>query len=86
MRVAQSLEQTKAGLRFKAPKTKGSRRTIVMSSSLVEELQKHRAKQAAEKAAQEAAGGVFFLCSPWSNYVHGQTLNITGGMFSGMTT
>jgi 3-oxoacyl-[acyl-carrier protein] reductase len=34
---------------------------------------------------QEAAGGVFFLCSPWSNYVHGQTLNITGGMFSGMT-
>jgi len=27
---------------------------------------------------EEAAGGVFFLCSPWSNYVHGQ--------FSGMTT
>ena len=21
---------------------------------------------------EEAAGGVFFLCSPWSNYVHGQ--------------
>jgi 3-oxoacyl-[acyl-carrier protein] reductase len=35
---------------------------------------------------QEAAGGVFFLCSPWSNYVHGQTLNITGGQFGGMTT
>jgi 3-oxoacyl-[acyl-carrier protein] reductase len=34
---------------------------------------------------QEAAGGVFFLCSPWSNYVHGQVLNITGGQFSGMT-
>ncbi|QEC50226.1 SDR family oxidoreductase [Baekduia soli] len=33
---------------------------------------------------QEAAGGVFFLCSPWSNYVHGQTLNITGGQLSGM--
>jgi 3-oxoacyl-[acyl-carrier protein] reductase len=32
----------------------------------------------------EAAGGVFFLCSPWSNYVHGQVLNITGGMFGGM--
>src|SRR5215213_7093351 len=28
---------------------------------------------------QEAAGGVFFLCSPWSNYVHGQVLNVTGG-------
>ncbi len=34
---------------------------------------------------QEAAGGVFFLCSPWSNYVHGQVLNITGGQFGGMT-
>jgi 3-oxoacyl-[acyl-carrier protein] reductase len=35
---------------------------------------------------EEAAGGVFFLCSPWSNYVHGQVLNITGGQFTGMTT
>ncbi len=35
---------------------------------------------------QEAAGGVFFLCSPWANYVHGQVLNITGGQFSGMTS
>jgi 3-oxoacyl-[acyl-carrier protein] reductase len=34
---------------------------------------------------EEAAGGVFFLCSPWSNYVHGQVLNITGGQFGGMT-
>jgi len=34
----------------------------------------------------EAAGGVFFLCSPWSNYVHGQVLNVTGGQFGGMTT
>jgi 3-oxoacyl-[acyl-carrier protein] reductase len=34
---------------------------------------------------EEAAGGVFFLCSPWSNFVHGQVLNITGGQFSGMT-
>jgi 3-oxoacyl-[acyl-carrier protein] reductase len=33
---------------------------------------------------EEAAGGVFFLCSPWSNYVHGQVLNVTGGVFSGM--
>ena len=34
---------------------------------------------------EEAAGGVFFLCSPWSNYVHGQVLNITGGIVGGMT-
>jgi len=35
---------------------------------------------------EEAAGGIFYLCSPWSNYVHGQVLNITGGMFGGMTS
>jgi 3-oxoacyl-[acyl-carrier protein] reductase len=35
---------------------------------------------------EEAAGGVFFLCSPWSNYVSGQVLNITGGQFTGMTS
>ncbi|HWD10343.1 MAG TPA: SDR family oxidoreductase [Solirubrobacteraceae bacterium] len=34
---------------------------------------------------EEAAGGVFFLCSPWSDYVHGQTLHVTGGLFGGMT-
>ena len=35
---------------------------------------------------EEAAGGVFFLCSPWSNYVHGQVLNITGGILGGMVS
>jgi len=35
---------------------------------------------------REAAGGVFFLCSPWSNYVHGQVLSITGGQLGGMTS
>src|SRR5947209_8659353 len=35
---------------------------------------------------EEAAGGVFFLCSPWSNFVHGQVLNVTGGQFTGMTS
>ena len=34
---------------------------------------------------EEAAGGVFFLCSPWSNFVHGQTLHITGGQMTGMS-
>jgi 3-oxoacyl-[acyl-carrier protein] reductase len=33
---------------------------------------------------EEAAGPVFFLCSPWSNWVHGQVLNATGGQFGGM--
>jgi 3-oxoacyl-[acyl-carrier protein] reductase len=34
----------------------------------------------------EAAGGIFLLCTPWANYVHGQVLNITGGQFGGMTS
>jgi 3-oxoacyl-[acyl-carrier protein] reductase len=33
---------------------------------------------------EEAAGPVFFLCSPWADYVHGQVLNVTGGQFGGM--
>jgi 3-oxoacyl-[acyl-carrier protein] reductase len=34
----------------------------------------------------EAAGGIFLLCTPWSNYIHGQVLNVTGGQFGGMTS
>jgi 3-oxoacyl-[acyl-carrier protein] reductase len=33
---------------------------------------------------EEAAGPIFFLCSPWADYVHGQVLNVTGGQFGGM--
>jgi integrase len=62
--VAQSLEQTATGgLRFKAPKTKRSRRTVALSPALVEELQTHRAKQAADRLAlgmgRDPAGLVF---------------------------
>jgi 3-oxoacyl-[acyl-carrier protein] reductase len=35
---------------------------------------------------QEAAGAIFMLCSPWSDYVHGQVLHVTGGLQIGMTT
>jgi 3-oxoacyl-[acyl-carrier protein] reductase len=35
--------------------------------------------------AQEAAGPIFFLCSPWSNFVHGQVLTVNGGQMTGMT-
>ncbi len=35
---------------------------------------------------EEAAGPVLFLCSELANYVNGQTLNVTGGQFGGMTT
>lgn len=38
-----------------------------------------------EATPREAAGGIFFLCSPWSNYVHGQVLNVTGGLTIGMS-
>jgi 3-oxoacyl-[acyl-carrier protein] reductase len=34
----------------------------------------------------EAAGAIFFLCSPWSNFVHGQVLTVNGGQATGMTS
>ena len=34
---------------------------------------------------EEAAGAIFFLCSPWSNFVTGQVLTVNGGQATGMT-
>ena len=34
---------------------------------------------------EEAAGPIFFLCSQWSNFVHGQVLTVNGGQMTGMT-
>ena len=45
LRVERSLEQTKAGLRFKAPKTHHGRRTISLPPSAVAVLHEHRRKQ-----------------------------------------
>jgi 3-oxoacyl-[acyl-carrier protein] reductase len=33
----------------------------------------------------EAAGGILFLCSPWSDFVTGQVLTVSGGALGGMT-
>ncbi|MEE6257664.1 SDR family NAD(P)-dependent oxidoreductase [Plantactinospora sonchi] len=33
----------------------------------------------------EAAGGIFLLCTPWSNFVHGQVLTVAGGQAEGMS-
>jgi len=35
---------------------------------------------------EEASAPILFLVSPLANYVHGQVLNVTGGMFGGMYT
>jgi integrase len=51
LRVAQSLEQTKAALRFKEPKTKHSRRTIAIPSSIVAELRAHWKAQQEQRLA-----------------------------------
>src|SRR5262245_15094071 len=37
-------------------------------------------------APEDAAGPIFFLCSPWSNFVHGQVLTASGGQMTGMTS
>jgi 3-oxoacyl-[acyl-carrier protein] reductase len=36
-------------------------------------------------SAREAAGGVFLLCTPWSNWINGQLLMVTGGQAFGMS-
>ena len=45
VRIERALEETAAGLRFKAPKTKHGRRTISLPASAVEALRTHRLKQ-----------------------------------------
>ena len=35
---------------------------------------------------EDAAGPIFFLCSPWSNFVHGQVITASGGQATGMTS
>jgi integrase len=44
IRIERSLEQTKAGLRFKSPKTRNGRRTIALPPSIVAELKGHLLK------------------------------------------
>jgi integrase len=45
IRVERSLEQTKAGLRFKEPKTKHGRRSIKVAASVMAELKEHWKRQ-----------------------------------------
>jgi 3-oxoacyl-[acyl-carrier protein] reductase len=35
---------------------------------------------------REAAGAIAFLCSPWSDYVSGQVLTVSGGLPAGMSS
>lgn len=49
--IERSLEQTKAGLRIKAPKTKNGRRKISISPWLIAELRAHRARQQERRLA-----------------------------------
>jgi integrase len=45
VRVERSMEQTRAGLRFKPPKTNSGRRTISLAQGTVAMLREHRARQ-----------------------------------------
>jgi integrase len=45
LHVERSLEETKAGLKFKAPKTRHGRRWISLPASVVEALKAHRKAQ-----------------------------------------
>jgi hypothetical protein len=45
VRIERSLEQTKAGLKFKQPKSKRGRRVVALPSIAVDALQTHRRRQ-----------------------------------------
>jgi len=51
IRVERSLEQTNAGLAFKAPKTNAGRRIISIPSSIAAELKKHWREQQEKRLA-----------------------------------
>jgi integrase len=48
LHVEQAVEQTKAGVRFKTPKTRHGRRTLTLPPAAVEVLRRHRVAQAEE--------------------------------------
>jgi integrase len=45
VRVVEAAEQTRAGIRYKSPKS-GKGRTVALSATMLEELRRHRAEQA----------------------------------------
>ena len=51
LRIEQSLEQTRAGLRFKAPKTKHGLRTMTLPASVISELRAHWRTQNEQRLA-----------------------------------
>jgi integrase len=51
VRIERSIEQTAAGLRVKAPKTRSGRRNIAISPWLVAELRAHRTRQNEQRLA-----------------------------------
>lgn len=72
IRVERSLEQTNAGLAFKAPKTNAGRRTISIPASIVSELRAHWRRQQEQRMALglgKATGDDLVLArpdaSPW---------------------
>jgi integrase len=51
IRIEQSLEQTRAGLKFKSPKTRHGRRNVSISPWLIAELRAHRIRQQERRLA-----------------------------------
>jgi integrase len=67
LRVEHSIEQTRAGLRLKAPKTKHGRRTISLPASVVAEFRAHWTRQQEHRLAlgQGRAGEDALVFAKW---------------------
>lgn len=59
--VAQTIEQTAAGVAFKEPKTERSRRSIALASLTVDALRRHKLRQT---EARLALGPLYVNCDP----------------------
>ena len=82
VRIERAVEQTKAGLRVKAPKTKAGKRTIAISPWLVAELRAHHTRQQELrlKLGMGRASGVDLVFARWDGGMrapHWLTKNFT---------
>jgi integrase len=76
VRVERSMEETKAGLRFKAPKTRAGIRTISIPASIVEMLRGHQRQQLEQRLllgiGRSGAEDLVFMQADGSPWLPGQ--------------
>ena len=78
LHVRQASQRVAGELRFTAPKTRHSRRTIPLPVLAVDGLHEHRARQAAERLSAARRGGTRGSCSSWRTARRSSRVTSTG--------